>query len=336
MADRKTYGGFFALERCHGARGENSRICHLGGAISFYNARSAIAALIRENAFRDVVLPHYICPVVHRAVEETGAPARFYPVTPDFSPDYSTLAAMVREDTLLIVPAYFGVCLPDMEALSLLSRGTGCRVLLDYAQALYEPCPAEFSAVYSPRKFLGVPDGGFLLVGAGSRLKAPAQPVHKVDQSVFGERLACHGTRGEYPSGDLLDAFRALEQNMPSGAIRMSGLAMSIFTAFDHDAACAQRTANHDALASALGSEPAGGGSVPLCYPFRVDPSRFEPMRKALIKAGVFVPFYWPGPPDLMRPGTGVLPLPVDHRYNFKDMAAVAGAVIEILHGRSS
>lgn len=334
MAEPATCGGFFPLQTCVSTRAENSRTGHLNCATGYYNARSAIWSLISSNAIRDVLLPRYICPVVFGAVEQAGAEGRFYNVRPDLTFDYAELERLSADCSLLVVPSYFGVIMPDLGALRCVRRRTGCRVLLDYAQALYEPCPRDFAAVYSPRKFLGVPDGGFLTVGCDSGLDAPGEPETKVDPSIFGDRLSCHGIRLEYPGAACLEAFRALENGMPFGQIRMSDLAAGIFAAFDHDSACARRIENYETLAELLGEPLARHSSVPLCFPLPIRPERFDSVRRDLIEQGIFIPYYWPGNNEWMKPGKGVLAFPVDHRYDKADMAAVSERAMAVLHER--
>ncbi len=315
--------------------GGNTRIEHLNSALTFYNARSAIVTLIGENNIKDVVLPNYICPVVNQAVEYAGAKIRYCSVNPDFTFSYSELAAISRDETLLVIPSYFGVYMPDINALTSIRSQTGCRILLDYAQALYEPCPETFAAIYSPRKFLGVPDGGFLSVGGESGLATPEKPMEKVERSVFEDRLACHAVRREYPDDDCLDSFRFLENNMPCGNIRMSCMASDIFRAFDHNSACEKRMQNYDTLASCLDAPLVHCSSVPLCFPMPIRPEEFDSVRHHLIEEGVFIPYYWPGNDEWMKLGKEVLAFPVDHRYNSGDMAYVSELTVETMQGRS-
>lgn len=335
MAEPGPWGGFFPLEPWGSRPGENTRIAHLKGANGYYNARSAIWSLISFNSTRDVILPRYICPVVFRAVEQAGAEARAFSAAPDLTFDYSQLERMPGDRSLLVIPYYFGVRSPDLDALASIRRKTGCSILLDCAQALYEPCPDGFAAVYSPRKFLGVPDGGFLAVGRDSGLKLPEKPSARVGHAVFGERLACHGVRREYPDADCLESFRSLENGMPCGNIGMSDLAMAIFTSFDHDRACERRITNYDTLSSLLGEPLARCRSVPMCFPMPIRPEVFERVRHDLIEQGVFIPYYWPGDDEWMSPGRGVLAFPVDHRYDPGDMAELSDRAMRVLHGRS-
>lgn len=327
---RKTYGGFFPLDLPEIAGSGDPAIAHLSEARPFYNARSAIGELIRANGIVDVLMPGYICPVVARAVEAAGAAWRTYPVRPGFAVDWLNLSYTARQHTLVIAPSYFGVYMPDMDALEEMMDVSGCRILLDYAQALYAPCPDRFAAVYSPRKFLGVPDGGLLVLGRGSRLKDPPPPLLKVDQEAFGDRMKCHGIRLEYPEGDALDLFRRLEREMPAGPYRMSDLALARLRTFDHSRAAEARRANYRALAESLPEAPPPPGSVPLCLPLPVTPDSFNFFRRSLISKGVFVPHYWPDMPETVEDlGRTVLCLPVDHRYSPDDMRAMAALVRE-------
>jgi hypothetical protein len=336
MADRRTLGGFFPLEvPDQNPLSPDPSIHHLEGAFRYYNARSAITELVRANRIPRAAAPDYICPVVHRAVESAGASFTVFPAEPGYRFDYDRLSGLVRDGWLLIVPSYFGVFMPDPEALAEIMSKTGCRILLDYAQALYEPCPGKFAAVYSPRKFLGIPDGGFLVCGSGSGLLPPENPVLKVPEAVFGERLACHGIRGEYPDGGALETFRRLEQGMPSGGFRMSDLAWRLFCSFDHGHAAARRRENYGLLASMLENPAASRERGPLCYPLTSQPEDFHRVRNSLIARGVFVPQYWPdlaGGAD--RLSRSVIPIPVDHRYGPGEMETMAGEVMQVIQGR--
>jgi hypothetical protein len=328
VPEGKTYGGFFPLDLPQSPRVENTAIAHLSKGCAYYNIRSAIRELIRVNGIVDVLMPGYLCPVVHQAVEGAGAAWRTYQVNPGFEIDALHLSCMATHATLVIVPGYFGVYMPDLSGLERLMDLSGCTVLLDYAQALYEPCPERFAAAYSPRKFLGVPDGGILVVGCSSRLKEPSPPPRKVDQTVFGDRLSCHGIRLEYPDGEVLDLYRGLEREMPVGPYRMSDLAGQLFRAFDHDAATGARKANYRTLQEALPYGPPPAVSIPLCFPLPVAPDRFHGIRRSLISKGIFVPHYWPELPEAVEDlGKTVLALPIDYRYRTEDMSTMADLV---------
>ncbi len=325
----RTLGGFFPLEVPASDRCPSQSTGHLETGKRFYDARSALAELIRASGIADVLLPEYTCPALFTAVTSAGAAWRTYKVRPGFVVDYQTLMYTAKQGTLVVATSYFGVYRPDLESLEEMMDLSGCRVVLDYAQALYEPCPDRFAAIYSPRKFLGIPDGGIVVVGRGSRLREPL-PVLKVEETAFGERVACHAARGEYPQGDAADVFRRLERDMPCGPFRMSDLASTLFDAFDHDSACSARRANYATLLEALPDGPPPADGVPLCFPFPVEPDSFAFFRRDLASKGVFVPHYWPdlqeGFDDL---GKGLLALPVDQRYTTGDMTEMASRLTQ-------
>jgi hypothetical protein len=327
----KTYGGFFPIDLPSVIRTSRSTE-HLAGCLRFYSARSAIAELIRANGISDVLVPGYLCPAVNQAVLHAGATCRTFRVSPGFTVDPVDLIKAAGQDTLVIMAGYFGVYMPDPGALEDLMDFAGCRVLLDYAQALYAPCPDRFAAVYSPRKFLGVTDGGLLVAGRSSRLETPPEPQRKVDPTLFGDRMACHSVRLEYPDGDVLGSFRRLEGAMPLDPYRMSDIATRIFDLFDHDSACAVRLENYNTLSSTLRHSPPAASSIPLCFPTPVAREVFGAIRRSLLSKGVYVPHYWPvmekSSEDLAETA---LCLPVDQRYARDDMIAMAGLVRELM-----
>lgn len=328
VSPSRPVGGFFPLDFPARPDPGQTALKHLEFAKPFYNARSAIGELIRSSGIVDVLMPAYTCPVLFKAVEASGAKWRTYKVAPGFMIDYQGLSYTAKQGTLVIVNSYFGVYDPEIEQLEEMMDLSGCRVLLDFAQALYSPCPDRFAAVYSPRKFLGVPDGGFLVVGQGSRLREPPVPLIKAEEGVFGERISCHSVRGEYPQGEALDVFRRLERDMPTGPIRMSDLAQTLFKSFDHGAAVAARKANYEILQVCFPDKAPPCRGVPMCFPLPVEAERFPQVRRRLTDAGVFVPHYWPDLPEQFEDlGRTVLALPVDHRYTEEDMKAMVPVV---------
>ncbi len=332
----RAYGGFFPLEipRAEGARAGS--MAHLAEGRRFYDARSAIAELLRSNGIVEVIMPGYICPAVYRSIEMSGSTWRTYKLSADLRPDYDQLGVLAKRGGLLIVCNYFGVFEPDLEALEELIDITGCKVMLDCAQALYYRCPDRFAAVYSPRKFMGIPDGGIMVTGRGSRLREPALPLLKVDEAIFGDHAACLARRGEYPHGEAQDLWRRLEKDMPTGPLRMSDLASLLFDSFDFDSAAAARCLNYDTLREAFADTPPRGSSAPLCFPLRVEPERFAALRRELADRGVSTALYWPDLPEAADDhGKDFLALPVDSRCGPEDMKQIARIVSAVIGPRS-
>jgi hypothetical protein len=327
----KTIGGFPPLEVPPLRDLEGTPASHLAGATRFGSGRSAMLALLGANGVREVLLPSWTCPVVPATLSEAGISWVEFGLRPDLQPDWDHLFARASGDSAVMLNSYFGVMMPDMDRIDRLRRETGSRIILDHAQSLYAPCPPGCAAFYSPRKFLGIPDGGFLLAGEESGFAPPAHPVERIGEELFSERLRCLGMRREYGSTEAYEMFTRLEKAVSSGPEAMSSLSFDIFRSLDHESLASTRRANYSALAAGLGlPELAGGRVVPLCLPLAVT-GPAEPARRLLIQRGVFVPRYWPGIDADKDMGCNILALPVDQRCTAGDMSRLSSEVAQVL-----
>jgi hypothetical protein len=331
MTIMRTIGGFPPLEVPPPRDLERTPASHLAGAMRFGSGRSAMLALLRANGVREVLLPSWTCPVVPEILSEAGISWMEFGLRRDLQPDWEHLFAHACSDSAVMLNSYFGVLMPDMDLIDRLRLETGSRIILDHAQSLYAPCPSNCAAFYSPRKFAGIPDGGFLLTGAESGFVPPAPPVERIRAEHLSERLCCLGLRREYASAEAYEMFRRLEEAVSPGPEAMSSLSFDIFSSLDHESLASTRRANYSALAAGLDLPGLPGlHSVPLCLPLAVT-GPAEPARRLLIERGVFVPRYWPGIDTDKDMGSRMLALPVDQCCTAGDMAHLSGEVAEVL-----
>jgi hypothetical protein len=191
-------------------------------------------------------------------------------------------------------------------------------LVFDHAQALYAG-PGGAATIYSPRKFLGVADGGILATG-----DAVPAPV-RVDPGSEG-RLLARMLRTSRGAEAGFQAFREAEQSLDGQPpLTMSALTRRVLAAVDHDRVAEQRRRNFEFVHAALGKHnrlrlALLPGQVPLCYPLW--PRRAVP-RAALHRARVYVPTYWPElledprtPPAERGWAAEWLHLPIDQRYD--------------------
>jgi hypothetical protein len=171
-------GGFFETHTPEGAAAGASILeAWTAGRpyAAFVSARAAFAALVENFPGADVWLPAYICRDLAAA-----APAdrlRFYGVRDGLEPDLAPVLAQARPGDLILSVAYFGQ--PPGEATrAALARRPELRIVEDRAHALDAGSPAAGTwTLYSPRKLLGVADGGLLVGPAGAQVPQPAGPA---------------------------------------------------------------------------------------------------------------------------------------------------------------
>jgi len=221
----------------------------------------------------------------------------------------------------------------------LLESQGSARSIIDNSQALFAlPSPEALASVYSPRKFVGLPDGGLLAVDPGLGIKEPSEE----DQDSWERaghllrRLACSAAEGY---SDFLAAEKSLRDSTP---LAMSSLTRRLLAGIDMNQVRAARRANFSRLAQHLDAHNTHTWSldakaVPLCYPLVLgrDAACF---RAQLIEHGVFTPTYWPEVAERTSPGsfehiitTRLLAIPCDQRYTQEQMDALGRLVVKLL-----
>lgn len=288
-------------------------------ALSYQSARAAYLALLRAGRPNRVWMPWFICDSMMEPLQACGVPVVRYGLTESWA--VGAEVTLQPNDWLLYVN-YFG--LNDAMVDDVLHRFPGRQVVIDNAQGFYAKPPACLATIYSPRKFFGVPDGGYLLT------ELPlVEPDDVDDRSAYRcshlvVRRALGAERGYQ---DFIAAERSLAMQEPK---TMSQLTADLLATIDYEAVLDRRRENflklHDAL-SESNKLPLRlrGRAGPLCYPYLVD----EPgLRAKLTAERIYVATYWPevvrseyGVPLLERSLThGLLPLPCDQRYAEADM----------------
>jgi hypothetical protein len=307
-------GGYFALEP-----GRAGAVEHLTGAAAFQSARAAFLALLESCRPACVHVPWYLCDSMREPLRQAGVASRAYAIDAEFRPA-EPLA--LEPDEWLLVVNYFGLC--DGVVADLQARHPPGQIVVDNAQAFFAaPTPCRAS-LYSPRKFFGVPDGGFL--------HAPGVEPRDCPRDTGSAKRMAHLTRrlelgAEAGYADYVAAEESLSGQPP---LRMSRLSEQLLTGADHAEVARRRRRNFALLDEHLAAHNElswnlGAAQVPLCYPFL--PARAglrAGLRAELLSARIYVAQYWREltapdravPAHERRLAAGLLPLPVDQRYS--------------------
>jgi hypothetical protein len=260
------------------------------------------------------------------APEIAGIAVRRYGLDGDLYPE--GLDALASDACLLYVN-YFGVCGHQVDRV--LRKFPRERVIIDHSQAFYAPPPDCLGTLYSPRKFFGVPDGGYLLTRLEIR-----HPKERDTQSF--ERLQPLAIRlSEGPEAGyaaIQKARLSLKGQQPK---IMSTLTEAMLRHIDYPTALRSRNENFMKLHTALKAKnrfpiPADIPDGPMCYPFLGETAN---LHEWLIQHRVFVGHYWPGvrgpldrDDDLeQRLAQDCVPLPCDQRYGSAEMERIIGLI---------
>lgn len=325
-SDRDALGGYFGVEPVGAAQA-----WPWPGGRLYQSGRAAFLALVQWLAPKAIWMPWFICDTMSESLAQAGVGVRRYALGTDFR--IARPPRLAKAEVLLYVN-YFGLC-DDIEA-ELEAAYPREQLIFDHAQALYA-APAGVATIYSPRKFVGVPDGGILVT----------------DLPVPAPRIRDEGSEGRLRGPRLRDALgaeagHAAFQEAEAGLrglppMEMSLLTQGLLSGIDHAGVAAKRRRNFEWLHEALRTGnrlrlSLGTRQVPLCYPFWPE----SPFDRALLqRARVYLPTYWP---ELLDGASRVpsaeqtwarewLPLPIDQRC---DTAELQRRVVEPLLGQAT
>jgi hypothetical protein len=319
-------GGYFGLDLPD--RGDP-----FPAAIKFQSARAALRALLESARITSVSLPAYVCDAVIDAVVDAGATVNTYGLDDSLYPKSLTNARSGKSALLYV--NYFGLC--DANIGRLLNAIPRHRLIVDNSQALFAGPTCAYATIYSPRKFVGVPDGGLLM--SSSTISVPQ---HEDAGSVgrMGHFVARNARTPDAGYAGYVESEKSLGDTRPS---RMSRLTARILASIDMGAVKKRRRANFAVLAAHLDKYnirrfELDADAVPLCYPFVVG-ARAHRLKRRLLGKRIYIPTYWPELESRACEGVEhqlvhrCLALPCDQRYTPADMCHIANEVIGELDG---
>ncbi|MEM9761403.1 MAG: hypothetical protein AAF968_02630 [Pseudomonadota bacterium] len=323
-------GGFFGLEVPETGAGL-WRHWQADRGIAYVNASSALSALISARAPGQVWFPAFVCPEFPEAAPE--AARRYYALSDDLSPDTATLSPMAGD--MVVAVNYFGRA-PGAAWAEFAAARPEVTFVEDCAQTVCTGAPAwGHWRLYSPRKLVGVPDGG-LLVPTGSQTLpcAPEEPPLAALQGALAPKLA----RMERPMENALwhPMNQAQEAAHAVTCRGMSALSRRLLGLVDVERLSARRRENFGILAESLGDwavitdpDPA---FVPFGFPVRLPAGQRDRVAQRLYAQNIFPAVHWRHLPvsrdfarDWARADT-YLTLPCDQRWEAGDMDRLSRA----------
>lgn len=311
-------GGYFELEL------NKTREYH-PNAYKVNTSRNAFAIVVITQKVKKVYLPYYCCDSLIKILQKYKVNFEQYHISPNFLPvKYPSLKTRER----LLYINYFG--LNDGNVTQLAER-FGNNLIIDNSQAFFSKPLLNNDTFYSPRKYFGIPDGSYLYSKTSSFSLNRQQRISNKINYLFG--------RIESGSNKYLSDYQATENWIGKQDIKkMSKISARILTSINYLKAKKTRTSNFIYLHNSLGNLnqmklKIPKISVPFCFPFI---SKKTGLRKFLINQHIYTPLYWPElstSPDLnvfeKTMVNNLLPLPIDQRYNHRDMDRIIKLVLK-------
>ena len=295
-------------------------------AVELNSGRNALRYIIRVNSYSSLAIPRYICPAVPQALKNEGCRIVYYSIDENLCP-----LDVPQEPIPLLYVNYFGLKSKVARHLSL----TRSRLILDNSQSFFFNS-AGIDALYSPRKFFGVPDGGYAIVNDKSLSVT-------LEQDCSNGRC-CHLL--QRAEGDLEQGYsnfllnEVLIESLPLQT--MSVVTKRLLSMINYMQCAQKRRENFAVLHDLLGalnmlSLKLEVDDVPLVYPLLL-PCDSSRAKEKLLHMKIFIPTFWSGMLETENMQafersleSNLLPLPLDHRYSREDVANVAKCVIASL-----
>jgi len=211
-------------------------------------------------------------------------------------------------------------------------------IVEDRAQAL-DAGPVHGWAVYSPRKLLGVADGGILVAPAG---ESPPQPIGEPDVDRLWRAAEL---RLEQPTSDSAPEWHGLNQSKEAAMgierTSMTAASLEILSRSSIATLIQRRRSNWQLLDSRLkpwSAHPSGQAAPPLGYVLRLERKLRDALLNHLHSECIFAAVHWPELPvarDVFPKEwewtSELLTLPCDHRYGEAEMGRIADSVARFL-----
>jgi hypothetical protein len=321
MVDFKEIGGYFALEL------PQSRVSFLhSGGILLNSGRNALEYILRSiSDIRRLWIPYFTCDVILEPIIKLEIPYVFYNINEQL--EIATDVQLQTGDYLLVTN-YWGI---KDTYVDILSRKYGKQLIVDNAQAFYAVSDMNIKTIYSPRKFVGVPDGGIAFIDNGLEIDVLEKDVSYERCSHLLKRMDLGANAG------YLD-FKKNSHKLANQPIRrMSNLTETILSSVDWENIRKKRIRNFQILHAALSASnniiipSIETFACPMVYPYL---SKSSMLKKKMINNKIFVATYWPNVLNWCNPmmvefmlADNLMAIPIDQRYTQKDMENIINLI---------
>lgn len=324
---KKEYGGYLPLE----TRSGDDFFSKYGNehVVRTNSAKAAIYFAIQKMKLKKVYVPYYMCNSVLHMLKETKIDIKQYWLTDKLLPNLRDKEA----DAGILLVNYFGVM--DAEICEEVSKYTN--VIIDNSHAFF--CPPIFREdvynIYSCRKFIGVPDGGYLI--AKSCLSVDLEPDKVSKHFSYLAISAEFGMNEVY--AEKMESDRYFYDNYKG----MSLLSQNLLSSVAYEQIQQKRNENFGVLNHLLKAYNQFSfdedSIIPYLYPFWPKENKLgaETLKKSLVSKKIYTPTLWR---ELICPqwektieyqiSRETIFLPVDQRYDSEDMKYLAHTVLSL------
>lgn len=344
---KKEVGSIFPLSDEVISQAESEQLPYTGNRIHYSLCREALCDIAHamDNTNKKVLIPAYTCQTVITPFEEGGWQCEYYSIKRDLRIDLYSLENTIAKHSpsLLVVHPYFGMDLNEEEIAALNSvKEKGVEIVLDLTQCLFSTKQYPFASfvVASYRKWMPIPDGGYLLNQTDSvKINQP-----ETENEEFTDReIAAMYLRSQYfGNGEQRTKAISIRLSKMADHIadrnimphKMSQVAYNLLVKEDMEKNQKSRFSNYTYLFNIIKESPKIAKvcqnmddvtTAPLYFTIYVQDR--PALQRLLAQDSIYAPVIWPVEDERVLINEEVkyiydhvLAIPCDQRYDEKDM----------------
>jgi hypothetical protein len=301
-------GGYFELEL-----NDFGSVYH-DDLLALNSGRNSFEYILLNRNYTKVYVPYYTCDVILQPLIRQNIPFEFYFIDENFKP----VDIKLNDHEAILYNNYFGIMNKQVEN----TIKEYSNVIIDNSQAFFDKPINEADTFYSPRKFFGLPDGGFAFC------KEAHVEISDVDTSF--DRMSHLLLRIDFEAEEGYEDFKNNDKKLDFIPIKkMSRLTTKLLMNVKFEDIKEKRKNNFRILHNILKEQnelsefiESCNWTAPLIYPFLKDGN--EILRKELFKNRIYPAIYWPNVKEWIEKKNtwesylqdNLIAIPIDQRYN--------------------
>ncbi|MBQ6542992.1 MAG: hypothetical protein IJL77_01265 [Clostridia bacterium] len=297
------------------------------GVARLNSGRAAIYHAFRLTGCKSIYIPFYQCDTVRDFLRRKGCNVRFYHIDENFDP----VDLEPADDAAVLTVNYFGIMSYE-RIKSLTSRFKNS--IIDNSQAFFARALETSFNVYSARKFIGVPDGAYVLGDGADKYLSDYPQGYSSDTSAFLLQRIEYGCEGKAYESRMLNEKRIDGEDVSL----MSALTRKILDGTDYESIVAKRKENFSYACKIFADinkiDPLiyyNDDCVPMVYPLVCED---DSLLGRMLEGKHFQGHWWSYLLDEMDPDSFeyylsryIIPVTVDQRYGKKEIDYIRSLV---------
>jgi hypothetical protein len=300
------------------------------------SARAGIWHACRVYGVKKVHIPYYECYTVADFLRSKGIEIFYYHIDNNFNPQTFTQ----EPNSAVVLVNYFGL---KSDGEMARSASAYSNVIIDNAQAFFAKPLDSALNIYSPRKFVGVPDGCYV-VGDNARMYVEEYAEdHSSDTASFLFKRIEYGCENSYK--DRMENEQRIDN---SDICRMSTLSKAILGNAPYTYIASRRKENFDYAKEKFRGinmisdwiDVTDSENVPFVYPLVV---KDLVLVEKLAEKKIFTGRWWKYLLDIVPESSFehllssyMVPIPIDQRYGREEIDYIYDVLINVLETKNN